>query len=254
MRAHGLLVPQRRIPRGEHNGRIETSRSDEVWATDLSKIATREGWLWIVGVIDCHDRDLIGHRYGVSADTTMCLAALGDAVWERFPDRLAELKAAGPQLSHDWGSQFTSRRYQAELSTLGITSRPTMIGSPEQNGIMERFFEKHERRGGLDHRVRHPPAGDRGARRLDRGLPHPATPPVTWLPNPRRVQRRSPRLNLCTKRSLKRHLPTGPLHPAPPPRIFPRGKQRAALRPRSAAKRRQRAAHTLALFEFQGKR
>ena len=68
-----------------------------MWATDLSKIATREGWLWIVGMIDCHDRDLIGRRYGVSADTTMCLAALGDAVWERFPDRLAELKAAGPR-------------------------------------------------------------------------------------------------------------------------------------------------------------
>jgi putative transposase len=140
MREHGLLVPQRRIARGEHAGRIETSHSDEVWATDLTKIATREGWLWLVGVIDCHDRDLIGHRYGISADTQLCLAALGDAVWERFPYRLEDLQAAGPQLSHDWGSQFTSRRYADELRTLGIRSRPTMIGSPEQNGIMERFF------------------------------------------------------------------------------------------------------------------
>jgi len=140
MREHGLLVPQRRIPRGEHAGRIETSHSDEVWATDLTKIATREGWLWMVGVIDCHDRDLIGRRYGVSADTALCLAAIGDAVWERFPDQLERLKAAGPQLTHDWGSQFTSRRYADELRTLGIRSRPTMIGSPEQNGIIERFF------------------------------------------------------------------------------------------------------------------
>jgi transposase InsO family protein len=140
MREHGLLVPQRRIPRGQHDGRIETSRSDEVWATDVSKIATMEGWLWIVGVIDCHDRDLSGHRYGVTADTTLCLAALHDGVAERFGDDLDALKAAGPLLSHDWGSQFTSRRYQAELRSLAITSRPTMIGSREQNGIMERFF------------------------------------------------------------------------------------------------------------------
>lgn len=140
MREHGLLVPQRRIPRGRHDGRIQTTRSDEVWATDLTKIPTREGWLWLVSVIDCHDRDLIGWRYATSADTTLCLGALHDAVWERFPDQLAELKAAAPQLSHDWGSQFTSRRYQAELGTLGIRSRPTMIGSPEQNGIKERFF------------------------------------------------------------------------------------------------------------------
>jgi transposase InsO family protein len=43
MREHGLLVPQRRIPRGEHAGTIQTDRCDQVWATDLSKIATREG-------------------------------------------------------------------------------------------------------------------------------------------------------------------------------------------------------------------
>ncbi len=140
MRKHGLLVPQRRIPRAKHAGKITTERSDEVWATDLTKIPTREGWLWLVSVIDCHDRDLIGRRYGTSADTALCLGALQDAVWERFPDQLDELKALAPQLSHDWGSQFTSRRYQAELRTLGIHSRPTMIGSPEQNGIKERFF------------------------------------------------------------------------------------------------------------------
>ena len=140
MREHGLLVPQRRIARGEHAGRIQTTHSDEVWATDLTKIPTREGWLWMVSVIDCHDRDLIARRYGTSADAALCLSALHDAVWERFPDQLEKLKATGPALSHDWGSQFTSRRYQAELRTLGIRSRPTMIGSPEQNGIKERFF------------------------------------------------------------------------------------------------------------------
>jgi putative transposase len=140
MREHGLLVPQRRISRAKHAGRIETSRCDEVWATDLTKIPTREGWLWMVSVIDCHDRDLIGRRYGTAADTTLCLGALKDAVWERFPDQLDDLKTLAPQLSHDWGSQFTSRRYQTELRTLGIRSRPTMIGSPEQNGIKERFY------------------------------------------------------------------------------------------------------------------
>jgi putative transposase len=70
----------------------------------------------------------------------VCLGALHDGVGERFGDDLDALKVTAPQLSHDWGSQFTSRRYQAELSTLGIRSRPTMIGSPEQNEIMERFF------------------------------------------------------------------------------------------------------------------
>jgi putative transposase len=168
MREHGLLVPQRRVPRGEHSGRIETSRCNEVWATDLSKIATREGWLWIVGVIDCHDRDLIGRRYGVTADTTLCLHALGDAVSQRFPDELDALKAAGPLLSHDWGSQFTSRRYKAELHTLGITSRPNDDRLPRAERDHGALLRLDEGRGGLDHRVRNPRRSDHRARRLDR--------------------------------------------------------------------------------------
>lgn len=140
MRREGLLAPQRARERPPHRGRIELERSDQVWASDLTKIPTREGWLWLVGVIDCHDRDLIGHRYGASADAALCTRALADAVWERFRGDLDRLAAAGLELSHDWGSQYTSRRYQGELCTLQIRSRPTMIGCPEQNAIIERFF------------------------------------------------------------------------------------------------------------------
>jgi putative transposase len=88
----------------------------------------------------CGTRSRRRTRYGISADTALCLGALHDAVWERFPDQLERLADVELQLSHDWGSQFTSRRYQAELRTLDIRSRPTMIGPPEQNGIKERFF------------------------------------------------------------------------------------------------------------------
>lgn len=76
-----------------------TTRAAGAVPADLTKIPTRAGCVWLVGVIDCHDRDLIGHRYGTSADTTPCLTALGDAGWERFPDQLALLEQTAPQLS-----------------------------------------------------------------------------------------------------------------------------------------------------------
>jgi len=123
MREYGLLVPQRRIPRDQHAGRIETQRSDEVWATDLTKIPTREGWLWMVSVIDCHDRDLIGRRYGTSADTALCLGALHDAVWERFPDQLDELKTAARS------SPTTGAR-----SSPAAATRPSFARSPSRAG------------------------------------------------------------------------------------------------------------------------
>ncbi len=80
LREHGLLVPPEANSAREHRGKITTQRPDEVWATTFTKIPTREGWLWMVSVIDCYDRDLIGRRYGTSADTTLCLGALADAV------------------------------------------------------------------------------------------------------------------------------------------------------------------------------
>jgi transposase InsO family protein len=37
-------------------------------------------------------------------------------------------------------TQLTRRRYNEDLCALGIRRSPTMIASPEQIGIMERFF------------------------------------------------------------------------------------------------------------------
>ncbi len=77
--------------------------------------------------------------------------------------------------------------------------------------------ELHEGRGGVDDRIRHQSRGDRGARRLDRRLPRRAAPPVARLPITTRIprrDRRGHRANLCTNRSPKCHLPTGPLHNA----------------------------------------
>lgn len=42
-------------------------------------------------------------------------------------------------LRHDWGPQDTAARLLGELRWLGITSRPSYVGEPQCNGVMERF-------------------------------------------------------------------------------------------------------------------
>ena len=48
--------------------------------------------------------------------------------------------ALGLGLSHDWGSQYRARQFQAEIKWLGIRSTPAYVGEPECNGVAERFI------------------------------------------------------------------------------------------------------------------
>ncbi len=38
------------------------------------------------------------------------------------------------ELRHDWGSQYLSDDYQAEIRTLGMESSPAFVRQPEGNG------------------------------------------------------------------------------------------------------------------------
>ncbi len=48
--------------------------------------------------------------------------------------------AAGIRLRHDWGSQYMSDDFQAEIRFLGMESSPSFVRQPEGNGCVERFI------------------------------------------------------------------------------------------------------------------
>ena len=52
----------------------------------------------------------------------------------------AKAVASGLGLRHDWGSQYRSKAFQAEIKWLGIRSTPAYVGEPECNGVVERFI------------------------------------------------------------------------------------------------------------------
>ena len=57
----------------------------QVWVTDITYVATDEGWLYVAGVMDLFSRRLIGWAMGASLDTALPLAALLMAVRQRNP-------------------------------------------------------------------------------------------------------------------------------------------------------------------------
>jgi putative transposase len=81
------FVHQRPVaPRPRVQGRIShAGRSNERWATDLTHVyCGRDGWAHLVAVIDCHDRELIGHEFALRGRAKEAERALEEACLERF--------------------------------------------------------------------------------------------------------------------------------------------------------------------------
>jgi len=140
MRERGLLVRSRRLRarRRKEWGRVEAPLPNQVWQSDLTKIwaGPTVGWAYLVSVIDCCTREIVGWSLSNRCRTDEALAAVEQAVLERLPEGSREARLT---LTTDNGTQFTSARFIETLGRLGITHRRTAYHHPEGNSYIERF-------------------------------------------------------------------------------------------------------------------
>ncbi len=94
------------------------------------------GWAYLVSVIDCCTREIVGWNLSNRCRTEDALAAVEQAVLARLPSGSRE---APMTLTTDNGTQFTSTRFIETLGRLGITHRRTAYHHPEGNSYIERF-------------------------------------------------------------------------------------------------------------------
>jgi transposase InsO family protein len=143
MRENSLLAPCRRRHRhGDraHKGTIITERLDELWGTDATKFYTRqEGWCWFFGAIDHCAEDIVGWHVAKRGDRWAALEPIRQGVTQ-IHGAYAPQIAVGLGLRMDWGPQYTAHQFLGELAWLGIEPRPSFVGEPECNGIIERFM------------------------------------------------------------------------------------------------------------------
>ena len=153
MREQGLQGRQRRRYRvvttdSQHDQPIAPNRlaqtapcqaPDQVWVADLTYIPTREGWLYLAGVLDLYSRRIVGWAMAETLATTLPLAALEMACQHRRP-------AKGLLHHSDRGVQYASQDYRARLGAWGLQASMSRKANCYDNATMESFWStlKHE--------------------------------------------------------------------------------------------------------------
>jgi putative transposase len=131
-------VGQQCARRRKEWGRVEANAPNQIWQSDMTKIwaGPAVGWAYLVSVIDCCTREIVGWNLSHRCRTEDALAAVEQAVLARLPEGSRE---ANVTLTTDNGTQFTSSRFLETLGRLGITHRRTAYHHPEGNSYIERF-------------------------------------------------------------------------------------------------------------------
>jgi integrase-like protein len=117
---------------------LEAAEPNQIWQSDMTKIwaGPAVGWAYLVCVIDCCTREIVGWNLSHRCRTEDSLAAVEQSVLERLPEGSREARVT---LTTDNGTQFTSTRFIETLNRLGITHRRTAYHHPEGNSYFERF-------------------------------------------------------------------------------------------------------------------
>ena len=86
MRVMGLEVvypkPRLSLPNKEHRvypyllRGLAIDRPDQVWATDITYIPMRPGWVYLVAIMDWYSRYVLAWEVSVTLDVSFCLTAL----------------------------------------------------------------------------------------------------------------------------------------------------------------------------------
>lgn len=103
---------------------------NQVWASDITYIRLRQGFLYLVAVMDWFSRYVLAWEVSVSLETSFCLAALDWALQSGQPDIF----------NTDQGSQFTSEEFTSRLETQGIDISMDGRGRVNDNIFIERLW------------------------------------------------------------------------------------------------------------------
>lgn len=125
---HDLPIAPNRLKQ-----RFEAERCDEVWLTDITYIATDEGFTYLCTVEDLYSRRIVGWAVSRQVNAKLAMDALQQAIDLRNPP-------AGMIVHSDRGSQFASLEYQQKLSEYQLLASMSGKGNCYDNAPMESFY------------------------------------------------------------------------------------------------------------------
>jgi len=147
MRHHGLRGLQKRAfrPRttdSDHplpvapnrlKERVAPREPNQVWVSDITYIATAQGWLYLAAVMDLCSRKIVGWATADHLKTSLVQEALERALSRRRPP-------AGLLHHSDRGCQYASADYRQLLQNHQMLASMSAAGNCYDNASMESFF------------------------------------------------------------------------------------------------------------------
>jgi transposase InsO family protein len=124
---------QERVAPNHLDQKFIVEEPNKVWVSDITYVATEEGWLYVAIVLDLFSRKIVGLSMGDSLHTDLVTKALKQALWHR------NIKE---ELMHhsDRGCQYTSADFQELTKRHGIKLSMSAKGHCYDNAVAESFF------------------------------------------------------------------------------------------------------------------
>jgi putative transposase len=113
---------------------FERKKINQAWASDITYVATDEGWLYVASVMDLCSRRIIGWSTADHLRAELATEALSMAIRARCPNE-------GLLHHSDRGVQYACGEYQAVLERHGIRCSMSRSGNCYDNATMESFFK-----------------------------------------------------------------------------------------------------------------
>ena len=107
-------------------------RPNQVWATDITYIPMKRGFVFLVAILDWATRRVLAHRVSTSMTTDFCVEALEEAM----------AKYGRPEIFNtDQGSQFTSEGFTQVLKNHDVKISMDGKGRWVDNVFVERLWK-----------------------------------------------------------------------------------------------------------------
>jgi len=117
------------------NREFAAERLNQKWVSDITYVATDEGWLYIAGILDLYGREIVGWAMGERMTKELVINCLKQANTRRGNPQ-------GVLVHSDRGSQYCSNDYQKLLAKSGHICSMSRKGNCWDNAPMESFWGK----------------------------------------------------------------------------------------------------------------
>jgi putative transposase len=109
---------------------VVIERPDHVWSTDITYIRLKQGFIYLVAIMDWHSRYVLSWEISTTLDKAFCIRALEKALGLSSPEIF----------NSDQGSQFTSLEFTGLLEKLGVAISMDGRSRAMDNIFVERLW------------------------------------------------------------------------------------------------------------------